>query len=797
MGRGGNYHFPPPEHQSALEEYRQPTDEVASRLILSSDSGGLILPRPGASEIEIPCSSPPQPRCDPSQLIQDHVVLYHDRSGINPNIRKMGIVISNSDTKVSLAQMSYRTGAYINKKVRHENMAYCQYLGHYRNLVSEGIIDSNAGAAAALLRGSGGTEELRKMSTALERQREENPLVASQSASSTEGVQGYQLDQLRAQCRAKGLPSSGTVSELIDRLYSTPTVPPSGQVHRVHLDAQGKIIKEHKEELINMLIDNMQPSQRTSLLKRAVSEGKDIPYMHSAVRKRVPLAPPHSDDESEISYHFPSRYRTSGSQSTELSNAFSQFKAPRDQLALENRTARQRSASETPSREYLKNASKASGSSVKGAIGIPSSRDGCILDADADTQHAILESLKEKYAIRPPTEWVHDERVRTTYVKLMGAVANIDRFAGDHGHILAKFEQIKNPKITDKELMSLVDFCCAECTDDMRKLGDHPDADAIGEKWNQQITIVQLALGTLTHDGVYVRAEFEKRDNDRNRAWKIPPAQPGVPMYVRPPLSTLTEGGGSSQFSNFGMSLQSGSGSTSSYPTPGSARPALAKEAVGNPPLPSRREESIRASNDSNSQAIQLRRDYINRPCAFFRSPQKIQGAVLFELVMFKICCFGWQYTCDFTTMFGEFSTKLASKAIIRLILDRGQFLDSSCSQMFTKVRDIWQQGAQIRLLDPKGGQYTHMHAKTLIFDYHTVLSGSANFTHNGLERNTEHLFRFTDPQTVEEVLQGFEEDWDIAIPVSAKDMGEAEENHANRKRASSAQPSRGRGAHS
>ena len=52
------------------------------------------------------------------------------------------------------------------------------------------------------------------------------------------------------------------------------------------------------------------------------------------------------------------------------------------------------------------------------------------------------------------------------------------------------------------------------------------------------------------------------------------------------------------------------------------------------------------------------------------------------------------------------------------------------------------------------------MHAKTIIIDRKIVLTGSVNMTHNGFERNKEHLFRITDPVTVKAVSDEFDEVW-------------------------------------
>ena len=53
------------------------------------------------------------------------------------------------------------------------------------------------------------------------------------------------------------------------------------------------------------------------------------------------------------------------------------------------------------------------------------------------------------------------------------------------------------------------------------------------------------------------------------------------------------------------------------------------------------------------------------------------------------------------------------------------------------------------------------MHVKTLVIDGKVLLTGSVNLTHNGFEKNKEHLYRITDPSAIREVLDDFEKDWE------------------------------------
>ena len=63
------------------------------------------------------------------------------------------------------------------------------------------------------------------------------------------------------------------------------------------------------------------------------------------------------------------------------------------------------------------------------------------------------------------------------------------------------------------------------------------------------------------------------------------------------------------------------------------------------------------------------------------------------------------------------------------------------------------------------------MHAKTLIFDGRSVLTGSVNMTHNGFENNKEHMIQIYDPETVACFVQDFEDSWAIAEEVTPEKL--------------------------
>ncbi len=61
------------------------------------------------------------------------------------------------------------------------------------------------------------------------------------------------------------------------------------------------------------------------------------------------------------------------------------------------------------------------------------------------------------------------------------------------------------------------------------------------------------------------------------------------------------------------------------------------------------------------------------------------------------------------------------------------------------------------------------------------VLTGSVNLTHNGLERNKEHMIRVLEPSVVAAMLQDFERTWERADTVTSKDLESMLEKHAQR----------------
>ena len=137
-----------------------------------------------------------------------------------------------------------------------------------------------------------------------------------------------------------------------------------------------------------------------------------------------------------------------------------------------------------------------------------------------------------------------------------------------------------------------------------------------------------------------------------------------------------------------------------------------------------------------------------------------------------SIC--GFQYQMDHTECIGQMVLKIARFGVQgRLLLEKVNFYSSSCARQAARVHELYQAGCQFRIMKPVVGCFACVHVKCLILDAKTVLTGSMNLTHNGLENNKEHLYRLTEPAFVAEVLADFEEEWLTAQRVTDNEIGE------------------------
>jgi hypothetical protein len=126
----------------------------------------------------------------------------------------------------------------------------------------------------------------------------------------------------------------------------------------------------------------------------------------------------------------------------------------------------------------------------------------------------------------------------------------------------------------------------------------------------------------------------------------------------------------------------------------------------------------------------------------------------------------GFQYNLDHTECISQIVVKIAGRSVHgRFILEKKNFYNSSCTRQPARVDDLYQAGCKLRMSKPLWGGFSCMHVKCLIIDQKTVLSGSVNLTHNGLENNKEHLYLMTEPSLAAAVFADFEREWPIAEP--------------------------------
>ena len=127
----------------------------------------------------------------------------------------------------------------------------------------------------------------------------------------------------------------------------------------------------------------------------------------------------------------------------------------------------------------------------------------------------------------------------------------------------------------------------------------------------------------------------------------------------------------------------------------------------------------------------------------------------------------GYQYQADHTDLMVILNRKLGQGMSVRLIFDKNNFMESSCVRQAPRMQELFDSGAEMRMLRPPHGGYSCMHVKTLVIDEEVILTGSVNLTHNGLEHNKEHLYCITDPSAVGEVMADFDKEWQDAEKVT------------------------------
>ena len=144
---------------------------------------------------------------------------------------------------------------------------------------------------------------------------------------------------------------------------------------------------------------------------------------------------------------------------------------------------------------------------------------------------------------------------------------------------------------------------------------------------------------------------------------------------------------------------------------------------------------------------------------------------VLHELDSLQTSFQGHQYCLDHTDSCVKMVFQLGKGKVGRLIFDRSMFMDGSCARQPPRLKELWEAGCKMRLLQPQGGPYARMHVKSLIFDERVVLTGSVNLTHNGHENNKEHMYRITEPKVLADVKADFETVWEEAEELTSEQI--------------------------
>ncbi len=148
-----------------------------------------------------------------------------------------------------------------------------------------------------------------------------------------------------------------------------------------------------------------------------------------------------------------------------------------------------------------------------------------------------------------------------------------------------------------------------------------------------------------------------------------------------------------------------------------------------------------------------------------------------------EISVAGLVYQIDHTAMCVLLVQKFSKGADGRFLLDRDNFVNSSCARQCERVQELMDAGCQMKVMRPPGGGFPCMHAKAYIVDGKVVLTGSVNLTHNGLEKNKEHLLEIHDSGTVAAILADFNTEWENAEVITPALMDRMKENHTKRDR--------------
>ncbi len=140
-----------------------------------------------------------------------------------------------------------------------------------------------------------------------------------------------------------------------------------------------------------------------------------------------------------------------------------------------------------------------------------------------------------------------------------------------------------------------------------------------------------------------------------------------------------------------------------------------------------------------------------------------------------------WQYLIDHTELCVILTVKATKGHDIKIICDHKNFFHSSCIRQAPRVKEMFDSGVAFVTVKPPVGGFASMHTKAWIFDEKTLVSGSANSTHNSMENNHEHIFRITNPAVVQQAMCDHQTLWDSGKPVTQEEINKMMQKYGER----------------
>ena len=127
----------------------------------------------------------------------------------------------------------------------------------------------------------------------------------------------------------------------------------------------------------------------------------------------------------------------------------------------------------------------------------------------------------------------------------------------------------------------------------------------------------------------------------------------------------------------------------------------------------------------------------------------------------------GTAYCFDYLEGIRVLSEKRRGHVSVRVLLDDSQYRKPSCKQQPDSISRLLEWGVEFKTFSPDRGQYAIMHAKTWVIDGSVAVTGSPNFTNNGMEKSEELLTVIRHDGFIADYLVWFERLWQVAEVVT------------------------------